>query len=196
MNLFVVRHGITDWNLQGKAQGIEDIPLNEGGILQANACGEQLKGLPVAHMVSGPLSRARRTAEIIGAYLGIAEIHIMEEFTERDFGKLSGATQEEMRRLRGHGKDLGMESREATSIRTMRGLERLEQQYGDSNVMLVTHGGLIRNMLRKCMEEQEIPEFFENCGICMLTYRAGELSALAVNLLPGEFMSWFGQRGQ
>ncbi|HCM13527.1 MAG TPA: alpha-ribazole phosphatase, partial [Lachnospiraceae bacterium] len=44
MKLFLIRHGETDWNKQGRFQGREDIPLNETGIKQALNCGQALKG--------------------------------------------------------------------------------------------------------------------------------------------------------
>lgn len=188
MNIFVVRHGITEWNLQRRAQGREDIPLNEGGILQARDCGEKLQGLPIDHMVSSPLSRAKRTAEIIGGYLGIHQVEVMEAFTERDFGFISGATQEEIQAQRDNGAELGMESRRAVRERAMKGLQELQECYGESNTMIVTHGGLIRNLLRQCMKEEEIPNFFENCGICMLTYREGQLETKLINLKAEAFM--------
>lgn len=188
MNIFVVRHGITDWNLQRRAQGREDIPLNEGGILQAKDCGAKLKGLLIDHMVSSPLSRAVRTAEIIGNSLGLQEVRTMEAFIERDFGMISGATQEEIQRRRAEGSELGMESRSAVRKRASAGLNQLQAEYGDSNVMIVTHGALIRNLLRQCMSEKEIPDFFENCGVSMLAFNRGELLPRLINLKPDKFM--------
>ncbi len=188
MHIFVVRHGITEWNLQGKAQGREDIPLCEGGIAQARACGELLQGLSIDHMVSSPLIRAKKTAEIIGGYLQHSTVDVMDAFTERDLGLISGVEREEVDRLRASGVDLQMESRRAVHKRTMDGLKELRQRYGDCNVMVVTHGALISNMVRQCVDEKKIPPFFENCGICLFTYEQEKLDLHLVNLLPQHFM--------
>lgn len=191
MYIYVIRHGITDWNLARRAQGVEDIPLNEGGIRQAHGCGEQLKGLPVDYIVSSPLVRARKTAEIIGSYLQIDKVYTMDKFTERDFGKLSGLTHGEMDELRKTGEDLQVESRDAVRARCMEGMSELRRQFGDSNILLVTHGGVIRNFLRECVEEQDIPEFFINCGVCMLSYENHVLQAEVLNLSADKFMEWY-----
>ncbi len=195
MNIFVVRHGITEWNLQGKAQGREDIPLCEGGIAQARACGELLQGLSIDHLVSSPLMRAQRTAEIIGEYLKLSTIDIMEAFTERDLGRISGALRHEIEQLRASGTDLQMESRRTVHKRAMAGVEELHQRYGDCNVMIVTHGALIRNMVRQCVEEKKIPPFFENCGICLFSYDQGELKLKLINLLPQDFVKAYEELG-
>lgn len=188
MNIFVVRHGITDWNLQRRAQGREDIPLNEGGKLQAQDCGTKLQGLKIDYMVSSPLCRATKTAEIIGGFLGIDQVRTMEAFTEMDFGRISGTTQDEFQRKRAESEKYGVESREAVQGRIKAGLMQLQEEYGECNVMLVSHGALIRNLLRLCLPEQEIPDFLENCGVCLLSYRAGALEPLLINRRADEFM--------
>ncbi len=64
-----LRHGQTDWNLQGLAQGHTDIPLNATGLAQAESAGAFLATLfddgkrPFDHIVASPLSRAFTTAE-------------------------------------------------------------------------------------------------------------------------------------
>lgn len=191
MNIFVVRHGITDWNLQRRAQGREDIPLNEGGILQARNCGEKLQGLPVDYVVSSPLSRAVRTAEIIGEFLGIKDVRPMEAFIEMDFGQVSGATREELDRHRDAEGTLGIETREAVQERAVTGIMQLYEEYGDANVLLVSHGALIRNLLRYYVEESEIPKFFENCGISWLSLEQGKPICRLINALPERFMEMF-----
>jgi broad specificity phosphatase PhoE len=78
--LYYVRHGLTDWNAEGRLQGRLDIPLNDKGRRQAARCAEILRELFVregrspAHcdFVSSPLVRASETMDILRAALGLA----------------------------------------------------------------------------------------------------------------------------
>jgi len=74
--IYLVRHGETEWNLVRRYQGWGDSPLTERGLAQAEAIGRLLSGLPEARsaeLVSSPIGRARRTAEIIRESLGRGE---------------------------------------------------------------------------------------------------------------------------
>ena len=90
MEIYIVRHGETDWNLQKRLQGREDIPMNETGVAQANAAGRALEGIEFEYILSSPLTRARRTAEIIDGYVRCGKVVCEEGLTERCFGSLSG----------------------------------------------------------------------------------------------------------
>lgn len=70
MNIYIVRHGETDWNVQLKLQGRSDIPLNATGIEQAEQTGENLKkaGISFDKVYSSPLQRAVKTAELISGF--------------------------------------------------------------------------------------------------------------------------------
>ncbi len=65
MNIYLIRHGQTDWNKQGKIQGHLDIPLNQQGRLQAKILATKLKDKEINMIYSSDLSRAYQTAEII-----------------------------------------------------------------------------------------------------------------------------------
>jgi len=69
--LYLIRHGQTDWNLQGRYTGQSDIPLNTTGEQQASAAAAQLEGVKLDAIVSSDLQRARHTAEIIAAQMGL-----------------------------------------------------------------------------------------------------------------------------
>lgn len=68
---FFLRHGETDWNREHRLQGNTDVPLNATGIAQAEAAAACLAGLGIASIVASPLIRARRTAEIAAAAIGL-----------------------------------------------------------------------------------------------------------------------------
>ncbi len=86
---YYIRHGQTDWNLEKRYQGSKDIPLNETGIAQAHAAVDSLKDRGITHVFSSPLRRARVTADILNASLGLplTEINGLQEC---NFGVLEG----------------------------------------------------------------------------------------------------------
>jgi broad specificity phosphatase PhoE len=84
-----LRHGVTDWNRQGLFQGRTDIPLNDEGLAQAHLAARQLQNVPFDIIVSSPLSRAFRTAEIIAA-ASRKPVSGDADLIECDFGSFEG----------------------------------------------------------------------------------------------------------
>src|SRR5205807_6477394 len=91
--LLLVRHGETDWNRDGRWQGHSDTRLNERGREQARELAGQIDGVDVIY--SSDLARARETAEILAAELGI-EVHVDQRLRERGFGAWEGLTSTEI----------------------------------------------------------------------------------------------------
>jgi broad specificity phosphatase PhoE len=83
-----LRHGQTDWNVQGLSQGNVDIPLNETGLEQAKQAAVKMRHRGIVSIVSSPLSRARVTAEIVAEALGVDVI------LEPDLREVSWGVQE------------------------------------------------------------------------------------------------------
>jgi len=94
--LYYIRHGETDWNVEGRLQGRQDIPLNARGRAQASHCGDVLRDLfaregidPASFdYVSSPLGRARKTMELARAAMGLPAdgYRLALELTEISFG--------------------------------------------------------------------------------------------------------------
>jgi probable phosphoglycerate mutase len=84
-----LRHGETDWNAQSLSQGNVDIPLNARGIAQAEAAAKLLKGRGITTIVHSPLGRARHTAEIVAAELGLP-LRVDDDLRESRFGSYEG----------------------------------------------------------------------------------------------------------
>jgi|SRR5262245_34296885 len=100
--LYYVRHGLTDWNVEGRLQGRQDTPLNATGKEEARRCGKILRDLFARDgctatdcgYVSSPLVRARATMNILRATLGLApEGYLLDaRLAEIAFGEWEGLT--------------------------------------------------------------------------------------------------------
>ena len=105
---YFMRHGETDWNVEGRLQGQHDTPLNAVGRGQASSCGEILRALlardghdPQAFdYVASPLVRARKTMELVRAGLGleVADYRTDARLAELSFGRWEGLTFAELKR--------------------------------------------------------------------------------------------------
>jgi probable phosphoglycerate mutase len=102
LTILLVRHGETEWNLEGRYQGRFDSPLTRRGIAQAQAVGRligELAGAQPVPIVASPLGRARRTAEIIAACSGNPRsVTFDERLREISLGSWDGLTRGEIAR--------------------------------------------------------------------------------------------------
>ena len=89
MELYIVRHGKTDWNAMEKLQGREDIELNSSGREAAGRLGEKLEGVYFDTIYSSPLIRAYETACLIRGHRNIPIIRD-QRLTEISFGVKEG----------------------------------------------------------------------------------------------------------
>lgn len=94
--VILIRHGQTVWNLEKRTQGHLDSPLTELGIAQAKTTAEKLKDRHIELIVSSPLGRALRTAEIVRELLNISAMETNDLLIERNLGVLQGRTKEEL----------------------------------------------------------------------------------------------------
>ena len=102
--IYFIRHGETDWNLEGRLQGQKDIPLNDVGRVQAEEAARKLEAL-VPHFedlayVASPMTRTRETMEILRATLGLhPEVYRLDDrLVELTFGVWEGMTWKEVRK--------------------------------------------------------------------------------------------------
>lgn len=96
MNIYLLRHGETDWNKDGRIQGHTDIPLNQKGRIQVAQAAKVLADLPfkMDSIYSSPLKRAYESAEIAADRLSYDKKKIIVEpmLIERCFGEAEGMT--------------------------------------------------------------------------------------------------------
>ncbi len=161
--VYYLRHGETDWNVQGRLQGRHDIPLNARGEGQAVHCGEILRDLfardgidPAAlDYVSSPLGRARRTMELARNALRLPpqDFRVEPQLAEIAFGDWEGYTIAELHNRdpqriaqREHDKwafiPPGGESYAAVSVRMRDWYEALTR-----DVVVTAHGGTARGLI-------------------------------------------------
>lgn len=90
LNSFIfMRHGETDWNLMHIGMGQKDIPLNDTGLRQAENAAELLQNVEFETIVSSPLQRAYKTAEIVATHKSMS-ITTIDELKECGLGKMEG----------------------------------------------------------------------------------------------------------
>ncbi len=148
MNIYLLRHGETDWNQVGRLQGHTDIALNDRGRMQMNHAGEILGTLDLGMdlILSSPLSRARESAEIVAKRIGYSreDILVEEMLIECGFGEGEGLTVEERREKYPDNIFPGMESREKVGQRARAVLKKIVHTYQDmDNILLVAHGAIL-----------------------------------------------------
>lgn len=92
LRLWLVRHGVTDWNLQGRWQGHSDVPLGERGRADAESIGPRLAGKRFDLIVSSDLARALETAKLAGF-----EPSLEPRLREVHFGRFEGGRSDAIR---------------------------------------------------------------------------------------------------
>ena len=93
VELWLVRHGETEWSLSGKHTSRTDIPLTEHGRERAAEIGEYLAGVTFAAVLRSPMGRARETCQIAG----FGDVAVVDEgLREWDYGVFEGRTTKEI----------------------------------------------------------------------------------------------------
>jgi uncharacterized phosphatase len=179
-----IRHGQTNWNRDGRLQGASDIPLNDLGRQQAADAVTELAGTQWDAIVSSPLSRARETAEIIAAGLGIELGPSYDNLIERNYGDGEGATAEDIAVKWPDHNYPGLETLESVVARAKVALNEIEATYGDRNVIIVCHGTLIRYTLGNLAGRQF--DAIRNGSVATFEYTDGDWHVLTVNDEPVE----------
>lgn len=154
--ILLIRHGESTWNAEGRWQGWADPPLSDAGRDQARAAAVLLAGEGIEAVVASDLRRARETADIIATALAIDEVGTEPGIRERDVGHWSGLTRAEIE-ARWPGQVDDWRAGRLTTIpggegdiheRVVAGVGRILDRAGDRPVLAVSHGGVIRSLVR------------------------------------------------
>lgn len=148
LTVYVVRHGQTDWNREGRIQGGTDNPLNATGREQAATLGRTLADVRIDAVYTSSHQRARQTAEV---FEGRAPIRPMDELRERFFGRFEGANDKDpqiladwnKRRFTWDDSMEGGESLESQSRRAEAALRQIRSRHPEGGTLVIVgHGGI------------------------------------------------------
>lgn len=177
MKIYVVRHGVTEWNRLRKVQGIVDIPLAEDGIRLARLTGEALKDVAFDLCYSSPLTRAVQTAKLVlGEHAEEVPMILDRRIREIDFGVLEGSIYKDENgnvltrqmedffdRPLQYERPEGGENIADILARTRAFWEELihDPQLQDKTILIASHGCAVRALLQNLYEDPE--NFWHGC---------------------------------
>lgn len=166
-----IRHGVTAWNKEGRAQGSTDVPLDEEGIAMAERVAARLANEEWDVIYTGPLIRAKLTAEIIASKHSNLQLIVDNRLGEIGGGLIEGTTEEE--RIAKWGVDwgnldLGFEKTEAIIARSEAFIEEVKQAYPGKRVLVVSHGGLISRIVHHLLPNNNYSDDIGNTALTII----------------------------
>jgi broad specificity phosphatase PhoE len=186
--LVLLRHGETEWSKQGRHTGLTDIPLTAHGEDLARRAGGLVTGYDFSLILTSPLERARRTAELAGLHAQVDPLLV-----EWDYGGYEGRTTREIRSELGynwtaftHGVIRGQtpgETVEEVAARASRVLTRALPAMASGDVALVAHGHFLRILTAVYL--RLAPRFG-----AQITLDAGSVSVLSYYREQPAILSW------
>jgi probable phosphoglycerate mutase len=148
--IYIIRHGETEWARDGKHTGLTDIPLTDIGECQAASLGRRIESIKFSHIFSSPLKRALDTCKICGF-----DPQIDKDLVEVDYGAYEGMTSKEIHETNPkwnvftHGAPNG-ESIEALLARANKFIKKLEGLEG--KIAVFTSGHFSRAFVTQWLE--------------------------------------------
>jgi probable phosphoglycerate mutase len=186
--LVLLRHGETEWSRSGRHTGLTDIPLTAHGEELARAAGELVRGYDFKLVLSSPLQRARRTAELAGL-----DAEVDPLLVEWDYGGYEGRTTKDIRAELGynwtafaHGVIRGEtpgETVEEVAARASRVLTRVLPAMVEGDVALVAHGHYLRILAAVFL--RQAPRFAASISL-----DAGSASVLCFSREQPSIIAW------
>ncbi len=186
MDLLLIRHGETSWNLEQRYQGQQDSPLSNSGLMQAEKTAVFLSRFKIDAVYTSDLLRAKRTAEVIARPHGLTPIPD-PRLREVAFGEWEGLTRAEVQarypdvytarfkdalNVRVPGGELPSEVLD----RLMDFVSELIARHQNERVACVSHGGALRLLIAELLGlpmEKAYCLHMENAGISMLRFGSG-----------------------
>jgi 2,3-bisphosphoglycerate-dependent phosphoglycerate mutase len=191
--ILLIRHGQTEWNLQGRMQGQQDSPLTPLGLQQARQVARRLRAVPHAALYTSDLGRAHQTARYIADE---TKQQVVSEpgLRERNFGIFEGLTNAEIEvrhpdlhalfeKRDPHFVMPGGESAAQFHERCLGTLRSIAERHDGESVVVVSHGLVLDALYRAaCRMPLQVPRGFPllNCSISTFRYTAKGWLVVAV----------------
>ncbi|KAJ3676966.1 hypothetical protein LUZ60_002690 [Juncus effusus] len=169
--IYLVRHGETLWNASRIIQGHFNSELNDVGRQQAMKVANRLSKEPkFAAIYSSDLKRAAETAQIISNHCDLKEVILEEALRERNLGDLQGLTVIDAQKMKPNSWKIlledtrdqeipgGGESLDQLYERCLSSLHKIASQHKGERVIVVSHGGFIREAHRRAAPNDELEE--------------------------------------
>mgnify|MGYP005837376629 CR=1 FL=1 len=189
--LWLIRHGRTAWNAQGRIQGWADVPLDAVGREQARRLAERLRARPADRILCSPLWRAYETAQILAQAWGVP-VEVDERLKERGMGPFQGRTGEEVAAFERAWRSLeqdptaeieGVEPWAAFAERVWAAMEAAMAR-PEPILAIVAHSGTFSIFFRRWLGlplEMRSPFRFDNASLTELVFRDGRWVVQVLN---------------
>ncbi|MBN1316327.1 MAG: histidine phosphatase family protein [Anaerolineales bacterium] len=205
-NIYFMRHGESEGNTAGIAQGHTNYHLSARGERQAEEAAGWFKKKGIDAILTSPLHRASQTAGIVAAELGLDNIQFRDELIELDIGPFSGLTWKEAAERH---PEIYRQFRQ-TSWEGVPGAERIadllvragevwqmlfeKMNQNERNILCVTHSGLLQWIIKATIgSEAWLPLFpLRNCSVYHLTIDNGLIPAdpIIEEETPAYYWAW------
>lgn len=182
--LYLVRHGQTLWNLEGKTQGNKDSDLTLLGIKQAKKLGEYFRDIELDEIYCSPLERSYLTARIIACIKDL-DCKLDNRLVEMNFGEWEGLTLSEIKNNYPKSFRTWMEEPHLANIPSGETIETAQKRIVDfvnskiiesnkNTTLVVSHGTLIRLLLLDVLS-MDLKHYFKlkqsNASINLIEFR-------------------------
>jgi broad specificity phosphatase PhoE len=155
--VYLIRHGETLWNAEGRIQGHTDIGLTELGRSQARSAARRMADLPLRAVLSSDLCRASETADILARPLGLS-VATTADLREAYLGQWQGMTTTEIAQsdadllAQWRADNVGTRPPGAEGVaqvqeRAVRALQHWMEEHAGESTALVSHGGPIKTLI-------------------------------------------------
>lgn len=189
LNLYIVRHGETEFNVEKRMQGRLDSPLTQRGIDNAISLSKQLKDVKFEKIYASPSPRAYKTAELIKGERD-TQIQIDNELREMNLAGWEGKSKEELEQLYPEENDIFWnkpqlfkpvdgESFQQVQDRVVEAINKLISENDEGNILIITHSVVIKTIItfymKYPMEKLWSPPYIYDTSVTLLTVQNGEI---------------------